>query len=724
MSQFQLSVDSPAFRDLDVRRVVVDEALSIGFVATVEAVCTEPNLDVSQLVGRTSKFVLSPGYAFSRGPAERTWTGVCQACAQLNAVNDGLSTYEFRIVPRVWLLSQRRGHRLFQHLSIPEIVSKLLDEWDVEHEFCLEPARYPKLALVVQYGESDAQFVRRLLEHSGITTWIADAQKSVLVLSDSPSAEPERSPVLFVQEHIGAIDYEYVRQVSVKRRSRPNTFELRDTDFRRPNYPLVAKACNGGSPAFEHYEYTPGGLRVELKRDNVIKDEQDLKFGRQLAEQALVELVHDETEVSFETNAIDLAPGVRFTMQRPPHPSLNGVPLLVTEARFVASSTTELSWRGKALLSTAAYYPPRVTKKPVVQGVQSAIVVGPSGETIHTDEWGRVRVQFPWDRDNHSAPDDTSCWMRVSQGWAGRGYGQLQLPRVGQEVLVGFLHGDPDHPVVVGRVFNAIQPAPEVLPDTKTQSIWRSDAALGPQGTGYNQILFEDKKGEELVQVQAQKKLRRLTKNAETHTVVHDRNHFVRGTALDTTVKQRVEVTNNERLEAVGRNKLTVNAQERCTFTQGAAEVRNWGSQCQLTKQDVHLTVGGQRFVQINTDRHLVVKGKVSAEIGGSGTSRSDSLQERLEQSYLIDANRDVHLVARDALIGDAADITLKGPGGFIRIDDSGVVIKGKKVRINNGGKAGCGPGVRTQEPRAPKEPEADLPFADELDSDVGDQRR
>lgn len=721
MAQLQLLVDSPAFRDLDVRRVVVDEALNVGFVATVEAVSAEPNLDVSQFVGKASKFMLSPGYGFSEGPGERTWTGVCQACAQTEADPDGLSTYEFRIVPRLWLLSQRRGHRLFQHLSIPEVVAKLLGEWDIEHEFRIDKARYPKLALVVQYGESDALFLRRLLEHAGIATWIADAGESLLVLSDTPSAEPQRPPVSFVQEHIGAVDYEFVRQVRVRRQPRPNAFELRDSDFRRPSYPLVANARGNAGPVFEHFEYAPSSLRVEVRHDNVIKDEQDLKLGQRLTEQALAEHVCDEAVVSFETNVIDLAPGVRFSMVEPPHPSLDGVPLLVTEARFSAASTTELSWRGKALLTTGVYYPPRVTKKPVVHGVQSAVVVGPPGETIHTDEWGRVRVQFPWDRDNHTAPDDASCWMRVSQGWAGRGYGQLQLPRVGQEVLVSFLRGDPDHPVVVGRVFNATQPLPEPLPDTKTQSIWRSDAALGSQGKGYNQILFEDKKGEELVHIQAQKKLRRLTKNDETHTVGHDRNHVVRGTALDTTVRQRVEATNKDRLEAVGRSKLTVNAQERSSFTQGAGEARIWGSQRQLNKQDMHLTVGGERIQQINTDCHLVVKGKVSMEIGGSSALRSDSFQERLEQSHFIDANRHVHLLAKDALIGDATDITLKGPGGFIRIDDSGVVIKGKKVRINNGGKAGNGPGVRTQVPKEPKVPEAELPFADDLDSDVED---
>jgi type VI secretion system secreted protein VgrG len=153
------------------------------------------------------------------------------------------------------------------------------------------------------------------------------------------------------------------------------------------------------------------------------------------------------------------------------------------------------------------------TSKPIVRGVQSAVVVGPAGEEIHTDEFGRVRVQFHWDREG-KYDDNSSCWMRVSQGWAGSGYGMIVIPRIGQEVLVGFFEGDPDQPVIIGRVYNNTARVPYKLPDHKTKSTWKSDSS--PNSDGFNEIMFEDAKGKELVYVQAQKDLQKLVKNNET----------------------------------------------------------------------------------------------------------------------------------------------------------------------------------------------------------------
>ena len=165
------------------------------------------------------------------------------------------------------------------------------------------------------------------------------------------------------------------------------------------------------------------------------------------------------------------------------------------------------------------------TPKPQVSSVQSAVVVGPSGQEIHVDEFGRVRVQFPWDREGNN-DDFSSCWIRASQGWAGTGYGMIVIPRIGQEVLVGFLDGDPDQPIIVGRVFNQTQQVPYKLPDHKTRSAWKSNSSLG--GNGFNEIMFEDLKQEELLWMQAQKNLRKLVKNDESITVGHDRRKFVK----------------------------------------------------------------------------------------------------------------------------------------------------------------------------------------------------
>ena len=224
----------------------------------------------------------------------------------------------------------------------------------------------------------------------------------------------------------------------------------------------------------------------------------------------------DRRTVSFDTNTIDLWPGQVFCMDKHPHAELTDeTKLLVTEFSVEGTPGGEWSMSGQAAFTDAPYRPPQRTLKPRVEGVQSAQVVGPQGQEIHTDEFGRVRVQFPWDREGKH-DDGSSCWIRVSQGWAGTGYGMIVIPRIGQEVMVGFLEGDPDQPIIVGRVYNAKQAVPYKLPEHKTRSTWKSDSSLG--SGGFNEIMFEDIKGQELVWEQAQKNRRRLVKNDETIT--------------------------------------------------------------------------------------------------------------------------------------------------------------------------------------------------------------
>ncbi len=212
----------------------------------------------------------------------------------------------------------------------------------------------------------------------------------------------------------------------------------------------------------------------------------------------------DKRGVLFEANVIDLYPGRVFSVDQHPHPEVGKGPLMVAELEIVASLGEPWSVRGRALFADpkVPYRPARKTPRPVAPGLQSATVVGPPGAEIHTDELGRVRVQFPWDREG-KLDDNSSCWMRVSQGWAGAGFGMFMLPRVGQEVLVAFLDGDPDLPIVAGRAFNGRELVPYKLPDHKTVSTWKSSSS--PGGAGYNEIKFEDQAGQELVYMQAQR---------------------------------------------------------------------------------------------------------------------------------------------------------------------------------------------------------------------------
>jgi type VI secretion system secreted protein VgrG len=336
--------------------------------------------------------------------------------------------------------------------------------------------------------------------------------------------------------------------------------------------------------------------------------------------------------------------------------------LLVTEFSVEGTPGDEWTMSASAAFADAPYRPPQKMQKPRVNGVQSATVVGPSGQEIHTDEFGRVRVQFPWDRDGKN-DDGSSCWIRVSQGWAGTGYGMIVIPRVGHEVLVGFLEGDPDQPIIVGRVYNAKQAVPHTLPENKTRSTWKSDTSLG--SGGFNEIMFEDMKDKELVYEQAQKNRRRLVKNDETITIGHDRQKYVQNDEFDKTDGfVRVYVGKDQ--------DIVVKADKR-----------------ERIEGNSHLFVVGKRNQRIQGNQSLEVKGDRHELIG---------------ESHALEVTKEIHIKAGSSLVIEAEDLTLKGPGGFIRIDGSGVTIRGTKVYINSGGSAADGSGASPEKPDEAKE--------------------
>ncbi|MCK6588551.1 MAG: type VI secretion system tip protein VgrG [Polyangiaceae bacterium] len=346
-------------------------------------------------------------------------------------------------------------------------------------------------------------------------------------------------------------------------------------------------------------------------------------------------------------------------MERHPHAALtDSTRLLVTEFSVEGTPEAEWSMSGRAVFTDVPYRPPQRTQKPRVEGVQSATVVGPAGQEIHTDEFGRVRVQFPWDREG-KLDDGSSCWIRVSQGWAGTGYGMIVIPRVKQEVLVGFMEGDPDQPIIVGRVYNATQGVPYKLPDHKTRSTWKSDSSLGSDG--FNEIMFEDLKGQELVWEQAEKNRRRLVKNDETITIGHDRQKLVK---------------NDEHDKTLGYLKVYVGKDQDIVIKEDKRERIEGNS---------HLRIWGKRNQKIDGSQSLIVKGDRHELIG---------------KNHALAAADEIHIEAGTALVIEAGrDLTLKGPGGFIRIDAGGVTIRGKEVRINSGGSPGAGKGTSPEEP-------------------------
>lgn len=525
---------------LSVRNFTVREGMSSLFEVNIVARSTDEDLDLESIVGKPASFSLGPGGELMGGSG-RSWSGVCSRIEQIQAEPDGLSTYGLRIVPTLWLLTQRRGNRIFQHLSIPSIIEKLLLEWGILATFRLDASGYPTHEYRVQYGETDFAFMARLLEEAGIAYFFADeGGTSRLVFSDRPQTAEHRhgSPIPYVDNAANSVGREYVTRVHLAHEVRPGKYIVRDYDFRgKPSYALFGAATAQDTPevGYEQYHYSPGAFVDDRSSARVGE-----RAGTAVAEVGLDGLRVSKREVVFQTNVLDFAVGLVFAMDRHPHSELGpSRPLLITELTVEGSHDSDWTIAGRALSAEHPYRPPRLTPKPRIFGIQSALVVGPEGEEIHTDPFGRVRVQFHWDREGRY-DDDSSCWVRVSQGWAGGGFGLITIPRVGHEVLVGFFEGDPDQPVIIGRVFNGEALVPYELPANKTVSTWKSNSS--PASGGFNEIKFEDARGRELVYVQAERDLEKLVKENElentgvNRTITVGMNRTATVGAVDSTV--------------------------------------------------------------------------------------------------------------------------------------------------------------------------------------------
>ena len=656
---------------LSVRRFSVREAVSAPFTISVWARSPNAALDLPGLVGRPAGLRVETGYRHAHSGSRR-WTGICSYIEQTQPETTGLSTYHLRIVPALWLLGHRRNHRVFQHLSIPDIVDALLGEWSIAHRWEIDRGAYPKLEYKVQYGESDYALLSRLLEEAGIAFTIDEGDGSTLVLGDALHNHAPRSAGLtYVDKPNLASEREYISRVELSHEVRPGGYVLRDHDFRAPLNALSAQSFTGAEARLEQFHYEPGSFLVETGNkggDTPVADDRgtarrEPSAGRLRAERALLGDRMGRERIAFVTNAIDLDPGSIFRVDAHPHPDLDGKELLVASFSIDGSPDGEWTMAGQAVFASTPYRPAVRTPRPRIKSLQSATVVGPVGQEIHTDEFGRVRVQFPWDREGKS-DERSSCWVRVSQGWSGLVYGEMLIPRIGQEVLVEFLQGDPDQPMITGRLFNATQPVPYRLPEHKTRSAWKSDSSMGSDG--FNEIMYEDLKGSELVWEQSQKDRQKLVKNDESATVGHDRQKTVKNDEREQTSgdhKRLVEKESDVVIKAVKREKLRSHSHVRAL-------------------QDHREKVDGKDSLTVVMDRH-----------------------EHIAEDDALEAGSDIHLFAGVDTVFEAPDITIRGPGGFIRIDGAGVTISGTLVRINDGGSPGASPDARPDLPEEPEDP-------------------
>jgi type VI secretion system secreted protein VgrG len=611
---------------LRVVRFFGTEGISELFHFSVDLASTDGEVDFEKIVGQPALLTIHG----EKG--KRYINGLVNLFEQVG--KDGKWTlYRAGIVPAAWTLSQRATCRIFQNQSVPDIIKKVLTEAGIASDqlrLSFKKSYNPR-EYCVQYRESDLSFVTRLMEQNGIFYFFEHAaDKHVMVLGDDPVvhvAIAEPAKVIYrPPTGTGVSDQEHISVYQFHREIRTGAVRLRDFDFKKPRLSLEKDAKAKGDGNLEAYDY-PG--------EYLTPDE-----GGDLSKVRLEELQAARQVGSGQSDCRRFIPGFRFTLEQHDRSSFNREYLLTrvshngSQTQVLGAETAgkgggETSYQNRidCIPSDVSFRAPRVTPKPAVQGPQTAIVVGPKGEEIYTDEHGRVKVQFHWDREGKQ-DEKSSCWIRVSQAWAGAGWGAMFIPRIGQEVIVEFLEGDPDQPIVTGKVYNGDNKPPYQLPGEKTKSTLKSNSSKG--GEGSNEIRFEDKKGDEQIFLHGEKN-------------------------VDVRVK-------NDIYEWVGRNRHLIVKQDQIEHVEN-------------TRQE---KVDQDHVEQIGRDRHLRVKGKEATEIGGSRslTVKGDVI-EVFKGDHSEKTSGDYYLKASNLVIEAMSNITLKVGGSYIAIEATGITIKG-----------------------------------------------
>ncbi|EDD1020928.1 type VI secretion system tip protein VgrG [Salmonella enterica subsp. enterica serovar Typhimurium] len=433
-------------------------------------------------------------------------------------------TYELRMEPWVKLLTHTSDYKAFQNKTVVDILDEVLAEYPYPVEKRLVES-YPVRTWQVQYGETDFDFLQRLMQEWGIYWWFEHSEDShTLVLADAISAHkacPDSPLVKWHQEGL-KLDKEFIHTITANESLRTGQWVLDDFDFTKPRSLLantVANPRETGHATYEHYEW-PG-------------DYFDKSEGEMLTRIRMEAQRSPGSRVLGGGNIRTLMTGYTFTLENYPTAEVNQEYLLMQTLLFVQDNAQHsgqdqhftFSTRFELHPTREVFRPQRTVSKPHTKGPQSAIVTGPAGQEIWTDQYGRVKVQFGWDRYG-KMDENSTCWIRVSYPWAGKGFGMIQIPRIGQEVLVDFKNGDPDLPIIVGRTYNQDTMPPWGLPGMASQSGIFSHSLYGGPTNG-NMLRFDDKTGAEEVKFHAEKDLNTTVKNNETHTVMVDRTKTI-----------------------------------------------------------------------------------------------------------------------------------------------------------------------------------------------------
>ncbi|WP_223527321.1 type VI secretion system tip protein VgrG [Pseudomonas sp. BF-B-26] len=579
--------------------------------------------------------------------------------------------YQLVLRPWLWWLTLASNNRVFQNLATSDIVTTIFKAHGFTDFKLSLTGNYTPREYCVQYGETDFAFVSRLLEEEGIFWFFTHEDgKHTLVLGDSNDAFPQipNGPkVTYLGQQLGERELHGIRSGQVCMQAVAGVYRATDYEFTTPTTSLYgqAEAVAGSLSMYEH----PGGYNAKARGDALTKQRVD-------------GLRSQEKRFVGESDCRWLVPGHWFTLAGHDDATLN-IDWVVTAVTHEASHEDYRN-RFEAIPKATPFRPARTTPKPRMH-TQTAIVVGKSGEEIWTDEYGRIKLQFPWDRDGKN-DETSSCWVRVVLPWSGKGFGMQFVPRIGQEVIVTFIDGDPDRPLVTGCVYNGDNALPYALPANQTQSGIKTQSSKG--GGGFNELRFEDKKDAEEVFLQAQKDFKINVLNDTTATVGHDETLTVQN-ARTRTVKEGDETVTLEK----GKRSVTIqtgsdnlDVKDSRTVTVGADQTHSTGGNyTHKVTGDYSLTVDGNLTIKVTGTLTLQSGGSFSIKSGADlAAEASTSISQKAGTSVSNQAGTSLENKAGTTMTNDAG-ISLTNKGAASQTVDGGgmLTIKGGLVQVN-----------------------------------------
>lgn len=617
------------------------EGLSVPFRFELEMVSQKSSISFDSIVGKdvTVRVELSDG-------SQRFFNGLISEFGQSGQdYSYNLTRYSAVMVPWLHFLDYSSGCRILQNKKVPDILQEVFSSGNWPCEMGQLVGDFPTREYCVQYQETDLHFVSRLMEEEGIYYYFKHEDgKHTLMLANDPGAHqpcPKQATALWQTTQNGWRQDDVVLGWQVSHRFRAGRYTVVDYNFETPKTDLSSLA--DASPSNTDYGKFafPGGYV-------------DDSTGKRIAKLRLEAEQAQTVGISGESVCRSFAPGYVFQLQGHYRDDQNAAWLLTEVTHNILQSgefrsdmsTGDVGYSNKfkCIPASLQYRAPLTHPKNRIGGAQTGFVVGTSGE-IDPDQYGRVRVQFHWDlaRKNNQ---ESSCWIRVAQTLAGKGWGAFTLPRIGQEVVVEFLEGDPDRPLITGSVYNAAQTTPYDLPGNKTRSTFKTNSSEG--GGGCNELRFEDKKGEEQVFLQAERNLDVNVKNDMFTTVAGE---------------QHIHVTKEQFLQV---------------------------------DADQHATIKGDRNEEVDGTVSLKAGQDVQEKVGNNyGLDAGMQVYLKAGMTAVIEAGM---------------SLTLKVGGNFVNIGPAGVSISGTMVLINSGGAADSGAGVSPETPKAPRDADKNTP--------------